>query len=207
MKLLTQLELVEVTFEDAKATLVFLNEDEGTIHEVGFNKKVYDADSKKFVADEEKALKVEEWSQEYFGLSFENLGQAVGDRKDIYTYDTFNSLFEVQTTKKFEPDMVGQILSVEVTDVVLDGEGIRILIDYDGDTYRSNMGFTKKIGETYYVDPIKRGKQIDKFKEKFGFDVESREELVGKTVMIEVKKMGGSNAIYIEIKPFPKKKK
>jgi hypothetical protein len=207
MRLLENLELVAVEFEDAKATLTFLNEDEGTIHEINFNKKAYDKDTKKFVPDEEKAAKVEEWSQEYFGVSFENLGQAVGDRKDVYCYDSFNSLFEVKQTSKFDIDIVGQILSVEVSDVVLDDEGIRILVDYEGDTYRSNMGFTKKVGENYFVDPIKKNKQIEKFKEKFGIDIADRDQLVGKTLMIEVKKFGGNNAIYIEVKPIPKKKK
>jgi hypothetical protein len=37
--------------------------------------------------------------------------------------------------------------------------------------------------------------------------IEEREQMVGRNVMIEVKKFAGNNAIYVEVKPFPKKKK
>jgi hypothetical protein len=207
MMKLEQLELVDVTLDDKKGVLTFLDDANGEIREVNFNKQVYDKDTKKFVDDVEKAKQVDEWCQEYFGLTFENLGQAVGDRKDVYCYDSFNSLWETKVATKFDEDMVGQILNVEVTDVVLDEEGIRIFVDYEGDTYRSNMGFTKQIGGKFYVDPIKKSKQIAKFQEKFGMSIEEREQMVGRNVMIEVKKFAGNNAIYVEVKPFPKKKK
>src|SRR4051812_42383017 len=109
MELLEQLELVDVTFEDVKATLVFLDEDKGEIREVGFNKKSYDNDSSKFIDDPAKAEKVEGWCQEYFGLTFDRLAEAIGERKDIYAYDRFNSLFEVEMVEKFTKDEAGQI--------------------------------------------------------------------------------------------------
>lgn len=206
---LEQLAVVEVTIEDSKATLVFLDTEAGEIREVNFNKKSYDKETQKFVADPEKAAKVDAQVLELLGLAFDDLEQAVGQKHDVYCYEKFNSLVEsnIREVAKFEGDMVGQILNGEIVEVAIEKEGIRIYVDYEGDTYRSNMSYTKQIGGQYYPDPQKKLKQIGKFEEKFGVPAGQGEQLVGKTVMFEVKKFAGNNAIYIEIKPFPKKKK
>lgn len=208
MTKLEQLELVEVAYNDAKVTLTFLDVEAGEIREVNFNKKSFDKDTQKFVADDEKAAKVEEALQKHFELSFDQMEAAVGQKRDIYCYEKFNSLEEstMRDIAKFTADDVGQILSGEIIEVALEDEGIRIFVEYEGLTYRCNMGFSKKVGDVYFIDPLKKPKQIAKFAEKFGVPAEEGETLVGKTVMFEVKKMGGSNAIYIDIKPFPKKK-
>ena len=132
MEFLEQLELVDVTFEDKKAVLTFLDEDRGEIREVNFNKQSYDSDANKFVDDEEKAAKVEEWCEEHFNLPFDRLAEAIGERKDIYAYDKFNSLFEVKQIAKFDKDMVGQILQVDITNVEDDGIKISIQFEYEG---------------------------------------------------------------------------
>lgn len=209
MTKLEQLELVEVSYNDAKVTLTFLDVAAGEIREVNFNKKSFDKDTQKFVADPEKEVKVAEALQAHFGLTFDTMEQAVGQKRDVYCYEKFNSLEEstVRDIAKFEADMVGQIVSGEIVEVALEEEGIRIYVEVDGLTYRCNMGFTKQIGGTYYQDPQKKPKQLAKFKEKFGVDAEEGVSLVGKTVMFEVKKMNtGAGAIFIDIKPFPKKK-
>jgi hypothetical protein len=208
-KVLEQLELVNVEYDEKnsdKVVLTFLDADNGEIREVNFNKKIYK--DEKWIYDEEKAEKVEAWCQEFFSLTFENLGQAVGDRKDVYCYDKFNSLFEVEQIAKFEEDMVGQIMSVEVAEVVDDGKAIKIRFQHEGETYESKMGYSTfmESRNEWFVNPVKRNKQYDKFKEKFAIAVEDKEQLVGKTVMIEVKKAMGKY-VYVEIKPFPKKKK
>jgi hypothetical protein len=210
-QVLEQLELVDVKIEDKKATLTFLDADNGEIREVSFNKQVYDKESGKFIDDEEKAKKVEEWCQDHFGLTFENLGQAVGDRKDIYCYDNFNSLFEVAQVAKFEEDMIGQIMSVEITEVIDDGQAVKIRFEYDGETYESPMRYSKFIESQnkFLVDSIQRKKKYDKFKEKFNIDISDKDQLVGKTVMVEIKKwaFNGKSGTWIDVKPFPKKKK
>lgn len=205
---LEQLELVEVSYNDAKVTLTFLDPAAGEIREVNFNKKSFNKETEKFVADDEKAAKTEESLQKHFGLGFDAMEQAVGTKKDIYCYEKFNSLEEsnVRELAKFTADDVGQILSGEILEAAVEDEGIRIYVEYEEKTYRCNMGFSKKVGETYFIDPLKKPKQLAKFEEKFGVDPYEAEQLVGKTVMFEVKKMGGTNAIYIDIKPFPKKK-
>lgn len=208
MKILEQAELVEVTYNDAKVTLTFLDQEMGEIREVNLNKKAYDKDTQKFVDNAEKAAQVDAWCDQFFGLAFDKLVNAVGQRHTVYCYDKFNSLFEsnVKQVAKFDEDYVGQILNGTIEDVQVEEEGIRIFINHDGETYRNNMSFSKLIGGKWYVDPIKRAKQIEKFAEKFHVTTAKSADLIGKSVMFEVKKMGGSNAIYIDVKPFPKKK-
>lgn len=206
---LEQLELVEVGYNDAKVTLTFLDAANAEIREVNFNKKKYDKDTDKYVADAEKEAKVAEALDKHFGLTFDTMEQAVGQKRDIYCYEKFNLLEEsnVRELAKFTVDDVGQILSGVITEVALEEEGLRIYVDYEGATYRCNMGFTKQIGGTYFVDPLKKPKQLAKFEEKFGVKAEDGAAIVGKTVMFEVKKMNtGAGAIFIDIKPFPKKK-
>jgi hypothetical protein len=208
-ELLEQLELVDVIFEDnKKVTLVFLHEERGEIREVNFNKQVYDKDTKKFVDDAEKAQKCEEWAEEYFGLEFDRLAEAIGERKDVYCYDNFNSLFEVQMVTKFDEDMLGQVFETEVTNAFDDGKKIAIQFEYEGNLYESKMQYADYVEarKEWFINPIKQKKQYDKFEDKFQMPVTNIEEMVGKTVLVEVKKAMGK-WIYSEIKPFKKPKK
>ena len=207
MEFLEQLELVDVTFEDKKAVLTFLDEDRGEIREVNFNKQSYDSDANKFVDDEEKAAKVEEWCEEHFNLPFDRLAEAIGERKDIYAYDKFNSLFEVKQIAKFDKSMVGQILQVDITNVEDDGIKISIQFEYEGETYESKMTYADYLEakKQWFVNPLKKKKQFEKFEDKFGIPVDEKEKLIGETAMIEIKLAFGK-FVYVEIKPFPKKK-
>lgn len=208
-ELLEQLELVDTVFEDdKKVTLVFLHEERGEIREVNFNKQVYDKDTKKFVDDAEKAQKCEEWAQEYFGLEFDRLAEAIGERKDVYCYDNFNSLFEVQMVTKFDEDMLGQVFETEVTNAFDDGKKIAIHFEYEGNLYESKMQYADYVEarKEWFINPIKQKKQYDKFKDKFQMPVTEIENMIGKTVLVEVKKAMGK-WIYTEIKPFKKAKK
>ena len=114
-EILNNLEMVDVQYEDnnQKAVLVFLDESRGEIREVNFNRNKYDETTKKYLPDAEKAAEVDEWCAEYFQTPFEELAQCIGDRKDIYCYDRFNSLWEVKMLSKFDDEMVGQIFEVE----------------------------------------------------------------------------------------------
>lgn len=203
------LEIVDVNFEDnKKATIIFLDEEMGEIREVNFNKQKYDQDSKKFVDDPEKAQQVEEWCQEHFGLPFDRLAEVIGERKDVYCYDNFNSVFPVKMIQKFEEDMVGQIFEAEIVHAEDDGKKISLQFEYDGELYESKMQYADYLDarKEWYINPQKRKKQYEKFEDKFGFLVGEIEKMIGKTVMVEVKKAMGK-WVYSEIKPFPKKKK
>lgn len=208
-EILKNLEMVDVQYEEnnQKAVLVFLDVDKGEIREVNFNKNKYDEASKKYVPDAEKAAEVDKWCEEYFQTAFEELAQCIGDRKDIYCYDRFNSLWEVKMISKFDDDMVGQIFEVECCHAEDDGKKISIQFEYDGELYESKMQYADYLDarKEWFINPQKRKKQYEKFEEKFGLLVGEIEQMIGKTIMIEVKKAMGKY-VYSEVKPFPKKK-
>jgi hypothetical protein len=210
MELLEQLELVDVQFEDnnKKCVLVFLDENKGEIREVNFNQQSFDQATKKFIDDPEKAAKVAEWCEEYFKLPFERLAEAIGERKDIFCYDNFNSLFEVKIPTKFDEDMLGQIFEVEITNAFDDGKKIGLHFEYEGNLYESKMQYADYLDarKEWFINPVKRKKQYDKFEEKFQMPVTDIEKMIGKNVLVEVKKAMGKY-IYSEIKPFKKKAK
>lgn len=209
MELLENLEIVDVRFEDnnQKAEIVLLDEDRGEIREVYFNRQAYDKDSGKFIPDAKKAAQVDEWCQEYFQLPFDRLGEAIGERKDVFCYDRFNSFWEVQMIEKFDEDMEGQIFETEIVNALDDGMKISLQFEYEGKLYESKMQYadyleTKK---TWFPNPQKKAKQFKKFEDKFNMPVDEIENMIGKKVLVEVKKAMGKY-IYSEIKPFKKEK-
>ena len=211
---LENLELIEVTYEDnmSKAVLTYLDEANGEIREVNFNKKSWDDSKSTFVDDPEKAKKVDEWCEEYFKLPFDKVTKAIGEKRDIYAYDNFNSLWEVEQIQKFDADMEGQILEMLCTEVVDDGKAVRIRFthkdpDMGSGVYQSNMSYAdyNEPRKMWFVNPQKKVRQYEKFEKKFSIPVSRKDELVGKILMIEVKKAMGKY-IYAEVKPFPKKK-
>lgn len=197
MELRKNVELIEVEYsgEGTKVTMTFLDEENGEVLEVVFNKQSYDTDKNKFIDDPDKAKKVDEWCEEYFDTEFDNLNNAIGMKKDVYHYDTFNSLWESTYPQKFDKDQVGEILTCTLTDIRDDGK--MILIQYtDNETetlYQSKMTYSKylDIRKEWFVEPVKKEKQYEKFEKKFGVPVEHAEDLIGKEVMVEVKRAFG----------------
>ena len=106
MELRKGLELVSVEYEnnDKKAVMTFLDAERKEVRIVNFNKQGYE--NGKYVDDPEKAKKVDGWCYDLFGTPFESLADCIGQKKDVYVYDRFNSLFEVQQVDKFTKDMV-----------------------------------------------------------------------------------------------------
>ena len=191
MELRKNCELIEVAYENEgkKAILTFLDEENGEVLEVNFNKQGWD--NGKFVDDPEKAEKVDNWCQEYFETEFSKLTQKIGVKKDVYHYDNFNSLWESEFAEKFTEDMVGDILQATITDITDNGN--MIIIQYTekevGTLYKSNMSYSKYLEQRkeWFVDPVKKEKVYDKFKKKFGVDVTESDTIVGKEIMVEVK--------------------
>jgi hypothetical protein len=206
MELLEQLEIVDVRFEDnnQKAEIIFLDDLKGEIREVYFNRQAFDKATSKYVPNAKKAAEVDQWCQEYFGLTFDRLGEAIGERKDVFCYDRFNSLWEVQMIEKFGDDMEGQIFETVIVNALDDGKKISLQFEYEGKLYESKMQYAtyNEARKEWFVDPIKRTKKYEKFESKFNMPVTELENMVGKTVLVEVKKMG--QWIYSEIKPFKK---
>ena len=195
------LELIEVQYENEgkKAVLTFLDTENTQVLEVNFNRQVYDNGT--FVDDEEKAQKVDEWCEQYFETTFEGLKDCLGVRKDIYQYDSFNSLWESTETKRFDVKQKGKIFETEIKRIEDDGKGIHIYYDYEGDEYETKMMYSDYIEtrQEWFLNPQKKLKQYEKFERKFGVPIEDFEELIGKKIMVEIKIAFGKFA-YGEIK-------
>lgn len=207
-EMIPQLEIVDLRFEEnnQKAEFVLLHPERGEIREVFWNKLAFDKNTNKFVPDAEKAAQVDEWCEKYFALPFDRLGETIGMQMDVHCYDTFNSFWEVQMISKFDEDMEGQIFETVIVKALDDGKKISLQFEYeDGNLYESKMQYADYIEarKEWFINPQKQKKQYAKFEEKFDMPVEEIENMVGKEVMVEVKKAMGKY-IYSEIKPFKK---
>jgi hypothetical protein len=201
-------EIVDVQIEDGKkVSFVLLDEDRGEIREVYWNRQKWDAQIKKFIDDPKKAAEVDAWCEEYFGLPFNRLGETIGERMDVWCYPKFNSFWEVPQIAKFEDDMEGQIITTICTNAFDDGKRISIQFEYEGELYESKMQYADYVEarNEWFINPTKRDKQYNKFEEKFQMPVEEIENMIGKEIIVEVKKAMGKY-IYNEVKPFPKPK-
>ena len=83
--------------------------------------------------------------------------------------------------------MKGKIFSTKINRIVDDGKGIRIYFNIKDDEYESKMMYADYIEslKQWFNNPQKEKKQKDKFKEKFGVDVENASEIEGKEIMVE----------------------
>ena len=102
---------------------------------------------------------------------------------------------------------LGRFLKWNAVHAEDDGKKISIQFEYDGELYESKMQYADYLDarQEWFINPQRRKKQYEKFEEKFGLLVGEIEQLIGKTIMIEVKKAMGKY-VYCEVKPFPKKK-
>lgn len=195
MELREKLALIEVEYQNdnKKAVLTFLDEENGQVLEVNFNKQAYDAAAKQFVDDAEKASKVDDWCYTYFDTTFDKLNQAVGQKKDVYKYDSFNSLWESDYAQKFDSEDVGKVFTAILKNIKDDGIAIVIEYEINDVLYSSKMTYAKYVEnlKKWFEDPIRKEKQFDKFKNKFGVSVEDAGQILDKEIMVEVKKAFG----------------
>lgn len=207
MEIRKNLELVAVDYESngKKAVMTFLDAERRQVRVVNFNRQSFR--DGKYVDDPDKAEKVDQWCADYFKCGFAELGEQIGVKLDVYCYDRFNSLWEIEQIAKFTADMVGQIYQTEVKDIAVDDYFIKIHYDIEGKTYESKMSYGIFMQGTreWYQDPVKKESQYKKFQEKFHVPVERKDELVGHPLMVEVKTAFGSN-YYGDIKKFPTRK-
>ncbi len=133
------LELIEVEYSEdkKKVVLTFLDEENGQVLEVNFNKQSYDSTKNQYYDDPEKEEKVNKWCKEYFDTAFDKLNGCIGVKKDVYAYDKFNSLFEVEQISKFNVEQKGEMISTVIEDVIVDEIAIRIRYKYDDNLYES----------------------------------------------------------------------
>lgn len=207
MEIRKELELVNVEYESngQKAVMTFLDRERKQVRVVNFNRQSYS--NGKYIDDPEKAKKVDQWCADYFQSDFGGLAECIGQKKDVYCYEKFNSLWEVEQIEKFTADMKGQIFQTEVKEILVDDYFIKIRYEIDGKTYESKMtfGVFNKESKEWYQDPIKQASQYAKFEDKYHVPVERKDELIGHPLMVEVKSAFGTN-YYGDIKKFPAKK-
>lgn len=195
------LELVEVEYtnDNKRAILKFLDMENGELLEVNFNKQAWV--NGEYVDDEEKAVKVDEWCQKYFDTTFDDLASKVGETHDVYKYEKFNSLWEVDEVNKFDVKQKGQIFTTNIESISDTGQKISIRYKVDGDLYETKYQYADYVEQLnqFFPNPQKKLKQYKKFKDLFGVDVENADEIIGKEIMVEVKVAFGKFA-YGEIK-------
>lgn len=176
--------LVDVTEIDGKINLLFLANDR--VYEVGWNKKAYDSALGQFIESEQKEAQVEEWAQNYFKCSVDNLKDAIGTVCPIYSYDTYCSLWESQVKFTKDDNRKNEVTVIDEIDVTEDA--IYIYYKFDGQKHRSRMGYSTKVGNEFYQNPIKKKKQFANFEDKYGVPVEEKDKLIGKKIKVTVKK-------------------
>lgn len=206
MEIRNNLQLVNVEYEsdNKKAVLTFLDKERKEVRTVNFNKQVFK--DGKYVDDSDKADKVEEWCKQFFMCEFKDLPKQIGCTKDVYCYDKFNSLFPVEQIEKFTADQLNEIITAKIKEIVVDDSAIRIRYESEGKLYESKMGYAiyQKDMNLWFTDPLKKQKQMDKFKDKFGVDISEKDTLIGHDIIVEVKIAMGKY-YYGDIKKFPKK--
>lgn len=170
----------------------FYDNQNDVLRTVKFNKQNYDREKAQFVDDEEKARKCEEWSQKYFGCSFDEVPDQIGVSRDIYVYDHFCSLWEVedsQRAKKFDGPVKG-IIKTKIENIYTDVIGIHVEYLYNGELYESKyttVEFVKDL-KKWIRDPEREAKAYKRFKEIFGKDISQKDELIGTEIQVQVKK-------------------
>lgn len=192
------LEIVDVAVEPEKITFTLLDPDKQEIHDIKWRKQVYDPDTQSYVDDDAKLAQVEGWCSDFFGLTLDTIGEAVGKRATVYGYDTFDSFW--LSDAKFEKKDKGKMIQTTVKDVEVTKEYIKIRYEWRGETYASYKRFTQKRGDVYYVNPVKKNTQLRWFEDTFGVGVEDKDAVIGKSIIVEVKSAFGSS-LYGDIKP------
>lgn len=185
-----KLPLVDVIEDDHSTTLVFLDEIARETHSVKWNTKSFNPDAQAWMDDPAKMQQVEGWSREILGVELDDIQKAIGKEFTVYSYPTFDSLWEVAS--KFPQTMRGQIIQGEIDKVEPTPIAIEIWFRYDGDLYVSRMRHDMKVGDQVYTDGTKKNKRYNDFLNKYGCTVEEAANgaLKGRVVNVLIKSFG-----------------
>lgn len=210
--LIGNLEIVEVKQDDVALELLFFNEEAGEVHTVRVKKQKYDEAKHAYVKDDETYKRYEETLADTLKVAPEDVDTLVGQSFDVWDAGNYCALWDSKTFSKFSEEDIGQILNADVVEIQVQDSKAVIVLDVDGEQYASNINWGNWVQSLNksLPDPQRREKQQAKFETKFGIKWDNRDELIGKTVLIEVRKNGmnssGNAPTFIEIKPFAKKK-
>jgi len=214
--------LTEVKYKnDGKHLTLLFADENGDIYDVVFNQQKYDEATQKFEDNKAKADKVEENLQEYFGLSFSEMEQAVGIEKDVWVALTDNpycALWEpntqsgYKTYEKITPEIAKLVRKgYETTldawedngtafagDVLIEGKLYKVQNFYrtNGTTVSFNYSEYKEINGKF--KPIKIGKKYLNAKREFEKTFNSGKGFVGSKVEITTKEAGSNHYLVAE---------
>lgn len=178
-------EIVEVVNNNDSIVFVCLQREEGKVVEVKWNKGDYDSALQKIVPNDKKLDQVSDWCKTYFDLDLSTIHKAVGKKIDVYVYETYSSFWESDV--KFKKEDIGQKFDTEIEEVELANDAIIVRYKWNGEKYRTNYRFTEFVEGDYFVNPIKKRKQLARFEDKFGLPIDRSDELIGLPITVEIK--------------------
>lgn len=207
MTLIKDAELIDVVYKDDNNTVVlsYLSPDTGELYEIKFHKQRYDRDSNTYVDDPDQLKKVEKQVLDNYGVDFDRVSDKMGEKRDIYHYDNFDSLWEVDMVNKFDPEKdAGELFETKIDSVKDDGVAIRIGFQYNEKPYESKMSYStyNEARHQYFPVATKKTKRYEDFEKKFGVSVDKADSIIGKNIMVEVKKFG--KFAYADVKKLKK---
>ena len=178
----------------------FYDPENDVLRTVKFNKQNWDREKGQFVDDPEKEQKCEEWSQKYFGCSFDEVPEQVGVCRDIYVYDKFCSLWETDETQRFDSPVKG-IIKTKMENIYVDTVGIHVEYKYNDELYESKYTYAEFVKDLkkWVRDPEREARSLKRFKEIYGKDFSDKDELIGAEIQVQVKKAFSS--YYGEVLP------
>lgn len=204
MEIIKNCEMIKAeVVNGTRLEMKFYDAQNDVLRTVKFNRQSYDREKGQFVDDPEKAQKCEEWAQQYFGCSFDDVPEQVGAVRDIYVYDNFCSLWESEDTKrakKFDSPIKG-IIKTKIENIYKDQIGIHVEYLYSGDLYESKYTCAEFIKDLkkWVRDPEREARALKRFKEIYGKDFSEKDELIGAEIQVQVKKAFSS--YYGEVLP------
>lgn len=216
MKKLNNLELVETVKNDKnnQLNLLFFDELEGLIYEVKFNKEKYNKHTGKYEQSDEQEAWANDQLIKELGFGWNNIEQAIGQKKDIYVYDDrerpFNSLWESKSLAKPDEDFYNEhITGVETTikDISDTGVGFTVFFEIDGNDYKTNNplsggSFTYSdwidSRKAYFPNANKLIQAKKNFKKIFGCDIEDADKFIGSKILVVPAKAG--KTVYLKFK-------
>ena len=204
MKIAKNCELIKAAIvNDTRLEMKWFDPEAEQLITVKFNRQSWDKATGQFIDDEEKAAKCEEWTQEYLGCSFDEAPNVSGIVHDVYCYENFNSLWEVEEInrpKKFEGP-VKKIIKTNIESIYTDNVGIHVTYKYNDELYESKYATSEWIESMRkFVPDVEKTKRANRrFRDTFGVDPDDADSLIGAEIQVQVKK--AFTSYYGEILP------
>lgn len=192
MKLIKDLEIVQVDSDGKLIRFTTLDEVNEKIYEVKFHTEKYDQDTKKYIPDKATEERVENTLNELFGVGIDNVKDVVGRFHDVYVYDNFNSFYEVEVVEKFTKELKGKVFTAKITEINDDGNRINVFYEYQGKRYRSKFNYSTFLNKKWYIDEQKQIRAYERFYDTFNIDFKDKDTIIGRIITVKVRDFNGN---------------